>query len=86
LWNYGKKNIKANPQNEAEATICQKIEKSDGEIDVFKDNLEDIYAKYRAYAIWPKIWFKLSEKTVIIEELQLDEKKYNENKNEPLIG
>jgi hypothetical protein len=23
---------------------------------------------------------------VIIEELQLDEKKYNENKNEPLIG
>jgi methionyl-tRNA formyltransferase len=85
LWNYGKKHVKAKPQNETEATICQKIEKSDWEIDVYKDSLEDIYAKYRAYTIWPKIWFKLNEKIVIIEELQLDESKYNENKNKPLI-
>jgi methionyl-tRNA formyltransferase len=47
--------------------------------------LEDIYAKYRAYAIRPKIWFKLNEKTVIIEELQLNENKYNQNKDKPLI-
>jgi methionyl-tRNA formyltransferase len=85
LWNYGKKHVKAKPQNESEATICQKIEKSDWEIDVYKDSLEDIYAKYRAYAIWPKIWFKLNEKVVIIEELQLNESKYNENKDKPLI-
>jgi methionyl-tRNA formyltransferase len=48
--------------------------------------LEDIYAKYRAYAIWPKIRFKLNEKIVIIEELKLDENKYDENKNLPLIS
>jgi methionyl-tRNA formyltransferase len=47
--------------------------------------LEDIYAKYRAYAIWPKIRFKLNEKTIIIEELELDEAKYNGNKDKPLI-
>ena len=85
LWNYGKKQITTESQDESKATLCQKIEKSDGEINIYKDKLEDIYAKYRAYAIWPKIWFKLNEKIVIIEELQLDESKYNENRNSPLI-
>ena len=86
LWNYGKRQIKAAAQDESKATICQKIEKSDWEIDVYNDILDNIYAKYRAYAIWPKIWFKLNEKIVIIEELQLDESKYNENKDKPLIN
>ena len=85
LWNYGKWHIKKEKQNESHATICKKIEKSDWEIDIYNDNLEDIYAKYRAYAIWPKIRFKLNEKTVIIEELQIDELKYDENKNSPLL-
>lgn len=85
LWNYGKRQIKATPQDESKATLCQKIEKSDWEIDIYKDSLEKIYAKYRAYAIWPKIRFKLNEKIVIIEELKLDESNYNENKKNPLI-
>jgi methionyl-tRNA formyltransferase len=29
LWNYGKKQIKSEKQDETKATICQKIEKSD---------------------------------------------------------
>jgi methionyl-tRNA formyltransferase len=29
LWNYGKKHVKATPQDESKATLCQKIEKSD---------------------------------------------------------
>jgi len=85
LWNYGKRQIVATAQDESKATICQKIEKSDGEINVYNDKLEDIYAKYRAYAIWPKIWFKLNEKIVIIEKLELNETKYNENKDKSLI-
>ena len=85
LWNYGKRQIKAIPQDKSKATLCQKIEKSDWEIDIYKDSLENIYAKYRAYTIWPKIRFKLNEKIVIIEELQLDETKYSDNKNSPLI-
>ena len=85
LWNYGKWQLKAETQDESKVTLCQKIEKSNWEIDVYNDSLENIYAKYRAYAIWPKIWFKLKEKTIIIEELQLDENKYNENKNTHLI-
>ena len=86
LRNYGKKQIKAIPQDESKATLCQKIEKSDWEIDMYKDSLEEIYAKYRAYAIWPKIWFKLNERIVIIEELQLDESQYGDNKKSSLIN
>ena len=85
LWNYWKKQIKSKPQDESKAMICQKIEKTDWEINIYEDKLEDIYAKYRAYTIWPKIRFKLNEKTVIIEELQIDKLKYDENKNSPLL-
>jgi methionyl-tRNA formyltransferase len=28
LWNYGKKHVKAKPQDESKSTLCQKIEKS----------------------------------------------------------
>ena len=48
------KNITAVKQNEAEATLCKKIKKSDGEV-----NFEDatmIYNKYRAFEGWPGIF------------------------------
>ena len=41
-------------QNEAEATLCKKIKKSDGEID-FEDAAL-IYHKYRAFEGWPGIF------------------------------
>ncbi|MGC9350917.1 MAG: methionyl-tRNA formyltransferase, partial [Sulfurovum sp.] len=41
-------------QNEAEATLCKKIKKSDGEVD-FSD-AELLYNKYRAFEGWPGIF------------------------------
>jgi len=41
-------------QNEAEASLCKKIKKSDGEVD-FKDAVE-IYHKYRAFEGWPGVY------------------------------
>ena len=41
-------------QNEAEASLCRKIKKSDGEVD-FKDAVE-IYHKYRAFEGWPGVY------------------------------
>lgn len=41
-------------QNDAQATLCQKIKKSDGEIG-FED-AEAIYNKYRAFEGWPGIF------------------------------
>ena len=48
------KSITAVKQNEAEATLCKKIKKSDGEVD-FKD-ASVIYNKYRAFEGWPGIF------------------------------
>ncbi|RUM72481.1 MAG: methionyl-tRNA formyltransferase [Sulfurovum sp.] len=48
------KDIVPQKQNEAQATLCKKIKKSDGEI-AFKDALE-IYNKYRAFEGWPGIF------------------------------
>ena len=46
--------ITPKPQNDAEATLCKKIKKSDGEID-FVD-AQAIYRKYRAFEGWPAIF------------------------------
>jgi len=48
------KSITAQKQNEAEATLCKKIKKADGEID-FEDAVS-IYNKYRAFEGWPGIF------------------------------
>jgi len=48
------KTITPQAQNEAEATLCKKIKKPDGEID-FTD-AKTIYNKYRAFEGWPGIF------------------------------
>ncbi len=50
------KNITPQKQNEAQATLCKKIKKSDGQID-FED-AQIIYNKYRAFEGWPGIFHK----------------------------
>ncbi|MCF6243973.1 MAG: methionyl-tRNA formyltransferase [Sulfurovum sp.] len=50
------KSILPQMQNEANATLCKKIKKSDGQID-FED-AEIIYNKYRAFEGWPGIFTK----------------------------
>ena len=48
------KTLTPQKQNEAEATLCKKIKKSDGEVD-FED-ATSIYNKYRAFEGWPGIF------------------------------
>jgi methionyl-tRNA formyltransferase len=48
------KSISPQKQNEAEATLCKKIKKSDGEIGF--DDAVSIYNKYRAFEGWPGIF------------------------------
>jgi len=52
IRNY--ENITPQMQDEAEATLCKKIKKSDGEVD-FED-ASVIYNKYRAFEGWPGIF------------------------------
>ena len=44
-----------------------------------------IYNKYRAFALWPKIYFMVNDKRVIIEHLELSEPLYNSNDEVPLF-
>lgn len=46
--------IKAETQDESQATLCKKIKKSDGEVDFEDASL--IYNKYRAFEGWPGIF------------------------------
>ena len=67
------------PQDPEKATFCGKIEKEDGEVSLINNKFLHIYNKYRAYYLWPKIyfWMKYPEtkdpKRVIIEDIQIDE-------------
>ncbi len=84
LRSYAKAELQAHPQNENLATHCQKITKEEGKICPSKYPLAEVYAKYRGYFLWPKVWFTFNEKKVVIEELVLDEVLFSEAKDQPL--
>ena len=48
-------------QNKEKVTICSKIAKEDGEINFSETALDEVYNKYRAYALRPKVFFFLGE-------------------------
>jgi methionyl-tRNA formyltransferase len=92
MWDSGKWHIHGIPQDHSQATYCHKIEKDDGRIDLRTTPLQEAYNKYRAYAIWPKIWavwpekfMKVSGKTLIIEELICDEQLFAEYASKPVV-
>ena len=64
------------PQDESLATFCTKIKKEDGLVDLEKDSLESMYNKYRAYKIWPRIYFFKNNKRIIITDAVLEEGKF----------
>lgn len=85
VWQHAKGHIQPVPQDHEQATYCKKFEKQDWQIDVFDEQLQDIYAKYKAFFLWPKIFFVLDkrfwkhfEKRVIIQDLQIDQIKIQE--------
>lgn len=79
LRKYGKKMLGEVPQQDEKASYCGKIEKESWLIDPRNDTIETIYNKYRAFALWPKVYFMLKGKRVIIEHLALSETLYNSN-------
>ena len=64
--------IKGVPQNHSLATFCQKIEKTDGEIDL-KDNPEKNLRKIRAFHVWPGTYFFDNKgKRIIIKRAHIE--------------
>ena len=92
LWDFGKGDLIAQPQDHTRATYCKKISKEDGEVAPRTTPLHKLYAQYRAYAVWPKTWFigpetfpHIAGKICIIDSLLLDEDQYNLLPDAPLV-
>jgi len=92
LRKYAKNMLGEVTQNPSQVTFCGKIEKEDGEISLAETPLKDLYNKYRAYALRPKIYFFLDQrfgshqgKRIVVEELILDEKLFVQNSTFPLV-
>lgn len=63
--------IKEVPQDGSLASVCKKIKKEDGLVDL-NDSAEKNYNKFRAYASWPKTFFFKDNKRVIITDATLE--------------
>jgi len=71
LWDIFENGTKPIEQNSDKATYCGKIDKSDGEVDFVNMEATEIWNKYRAYYFWPKIFFFVKGKRVIIHDLEI---------------
>ena len=86
LRDYAKGDITPTPQEDTLATHCTKIDKQDGQIDPWNDRLIDIYRKYQAYKLWPKIYFTYNEdKRAIIESLTINKNTLSEREDQSLL-
>lgn len=62
-------------QNESEATYCKKIKKEDGLIDL-NDNPQKNYNKFRAYSFWPRVFYFVNQKRIIITDANLKDNRF----------
>lgn len=92
LYEFAKWFITNTPQDSNLATYCKKIQKQDWKISIFEDDIQLVYSKYRAYKMWPKVWFEWSQffgscdwKTIIIDQIEIFEDKF-ESMNWPLLS
>lgn len=90
LREYAKGHLHTTIQDDAHASHCSKITKEDWYIDIYKDSISAVYAKYRAYILRPKVTFTRDRWNnrniqVIIEDLQLDQNLFAANALSPLI-
>ena len=67
--------IKTVPQNGSLASVCKKIKKEDGLIDLNGDPVKN-YNKFRAYAVWPRTFFFKNGKRIIITKAKLENNKF----------
>lgn len=64
--------IKEVPQNEDEATFCKKIKKEDGLVNLLEEQPSVLYNKFRAYATWPRTFFFVKNKRILITDAILE--------------
>ena len=85
LWEYGKWRLDRVSQDHQETTNTKKISKNDGLI-VLTDTLQDVYRKYQAYALWPKVFFEYNKRVCTIDSLEVDAKQRESMKHQSWVN
>lgn len=82
---YIRHTIKPLPQDNAEATLCQLIEREDGHI-IWADDAEAIYNRYRALSPWPGVftYWKKNNERLRLKLITLSFQKNNPQLVQPL--
>jgi methionyl-tRNA formyltransferase len=83
LPQFIKQEIEPQPQDNAEATLCELIEREDGRI-FWNQNAEAIYNRYRAFTPWPGV-FAYWKKTAESLPLRIKLIKLSFQKNDPAL-
>lgn len=68
--------IKLIPQDGSLASVCGKIKKEDGLVNLEEEPPNVLYNKFRAYALWPRIFFFQNNKRIIITKARLENDKF----------
>ncbi len=72
LPDFVEKKIKPTPQDGSLASVCKKIKKEDGLINLGAELPSEIYRKYCAYWGWPSIYFLKNGKRIKITDAKLE--------------
>ncbi len=73
-WIMGK--ITPREQDHSKATFTKKLKKEDGLVDIEKNSDKELWAKFRAYTPWPRIFFFQNGKRIIITDAALENGKF----------
>ena len=68
--------IKLIPQNGSLASVCKKIKKEDGLVNLATEPPSALYNKFRAYASWPRTFFFKDGKRIIITDAILQDNQF----------
>ena len=68
--------IKPTPQDGSLASVCRKIKKENGLVDLGAELPNVLYNKFRAYAKWPRTFFFKNGKRIIITDAELIDNKF----------
>ena len=64
------------PQDGSKTSVCKKIKKENGLVDLEALPPSVLYNKFRAYATWPRIFFFKNKKRVIITDATLENNQF----------
>ncbi len=86
VWQWKQGTIIPKPQSSSSTAVCHKLTKEDGLFDPLVLPLSEVYARWRAFFLWPKLHFFVWDKRITIEHIVLDLTEYQRSQHMPLFS